>query len=142
MARGYGLLRARSKIRRCEVIVVTVHQVPAEQAERFAQLAAEWLTQLAKLPGWISGSVGRSVDEIDHWLIQQQWEDAGSCRRGLSATELRPMAFELAKSAISEVSTFETLLIATCDQVKTFDSIRAADADSFSLSNNKLIDEV
>ncbi|MFM1906078.1 MAG: hypothetical protein RIT32_874 [Actinomycetota bacterium] len=142
MASSYGLLRARSKIRWHEVIVVTVHQVPADKVEHFAQLAAEWLTQLAQLPGWVSGSLGRSVDEIDHWLIQQQWEDAGSCRRGLSATQLRPIAFELAQSTICEVSTFEPLLIATSDQVQTFDSIRAADADSFSLSDNKLIDEV
>lgn len=124
------------------MIVSSVHKVKAENADHFFQLATSWLTALAKLPGWITGSVGRSVDEVDHWLILQQWQDVGSCRRGLSTSELRPIAFELAQSNISSVSTFETLLLATDDQVTKFDSVRSADADTFSLADNKSSDDV
>lgn len=124
------------------MIVSSVHKVQAEDVDHFFELATSWLTALANLPGWISGSVGRSVDEVDHWLILQQWQDVGSCRRGLSTSDLRPIAFELAKSNVSSVSTFETLLQVTSDQVTKFDSVRSVDADTFSLADNKSSDEV
>lgn len=124
------------------MIVSSVHKVATADAEHFLELASTWLTALAKLPGWISGSVGRSVDEVDHWLILQQWQDVGSCRRGLSTSELRPIAFELAQSNISSVSTFETLLLANIDQIERFESVRAANADAFSLADNKLDNEI
>lgn len=124
------------------MIVSSVYRVETEDVIRFQKSATSWLTELAKLPGWISGSLARSVDEIDHWLINQRWVDAGSCRRALSKTELRPIAFELAKYSISEISTFEPLLVVEGDQLSFFESIRAQDADTFSLAENKLSDEV
>ena len=124
------------------MIVSSVYRVETEDIARFQELATSWLTELAKLPGWLSGSLARSVDEIDHWLINQRWVDAGSCRRALSKTELRPIAFELAKFSISDVSTFEPLLVVEGDQLNYFESIRAHDADTFSLAENKLSDEV
>lgn len=124
------------------MIVSSVHLVREENSNRFQELASLWLSELAKLPGWLTGSIARSVDEIDHWLITQHWADAGSCRRGLSTTELRPVAFELAQSSISDISTFEPLMIAEKGEVKFFESIRTQDADTFSLSDNKLSDEI
>lgn len=124
------------------MIVHTVHRITVENSNKFQESATRWLTELAKLPGWLTGSVARSVDEIDHWLITQHWADAGSCRRALSKTELRPLAFELAQSSISEISTFEPLIIAEKGEVKVFESIRTQDADTFSLGDNKSVDEV
>lgn len=124
------------------MIVSSVHLVREENSNRFQELASLWLSELAKLPGWLTGSIARSVDEIDHWLITQHWADAGSCRRGLSTTELRPVAFELAQSSVSDISTFEPLMIAEKGEVKFFESIRTQDADTFSLSDNKLSDEI
>jgi hypothetical protein len=124
------------------MIVSSVHLVREENSNRFQELASLWLSELAKLPGWLTGSIARSVDEIDHWLITQHWADAGSCRRGLSNTELRPVAFELAQSSVSDISTFEPLMIAEKGEVKFFESIRTQDADTFSLSDNKLSDEI
>lgn len=118
------------------MIVSTVHKVDAAAEATFLELANEWLIALAQLPGWITGSLGRSVDEVDTWLIQQEWEDAGSCRRGLAASQLRPLAFAIAQSNISEISTFEQLLIVTKSETKRFSSDRALDADTFSLSAN------
>lgn len=124
------------------MIVNSVYRVSVENSIRFQELASFWLTELAKLPGWVTGSLARSVDEIDYWLITQHWADAGSCRRGLSTTELRPIAFELAQSSISDIATFEPLLIAERGEVKSFESIRTQDADTFSLSDNKSRNEV
>lgn len=140
MACGNGICRAGSKIWWREVIVSTVHKVV--NSEKFYELATLWISELAKLPGWISGAVARSVDETDHWLITQHWQDAGSCRRALSKTELRPIAFELAQTSVSDISTFEPLVLATNEKVSVLESIRAKDADTFSLSDNKLADEV
>jgi hypothetical protein len=125
------------------VIVSTVHKVSSEQQGEFLNLATQWLTGLGKLPGWVNGSVGRSVDEVDIWLIHQEWQDAGSCRRGLSNSQLRPLAFAIAKTNFSEVSTFEQLLIVNKDGVKKYESDRASDADTFSLSENlRQVDEI
>lgn len=118
------------------MIVSTVHKIEVTAETEFIELANQWLIALAQLPGWVSGSLGRSVDEVDTWLIQQEWQDAGSCRRGLSASQLRPIAFAIAQSNISEISTFEQLLIVTQSETKRFSSDRAVDADTFSLSTN------
>jgi heme oxygenase (mycobilin-producing) len=125
------------------MIVSTVHKVSeAEEAEFFEQ-ATQWLTALGQLPGWITGSVARSVDEVDTWLIHQEWIDAGSCRRGLSTSQLRPLAFAIAKSNLSQVSTFEQLVVVTKDEVREYKSDRASDADTFSLSATlRQVDEI
>lgn len=124
------------------MIVVTLHKVADSEAASFLRQSELWLTQLSEQPGWISGNIARSVDEVDHWLIQLTWQDAGSCRRGLSKSDLRPLAFELAKSAISTVSTFEPLISFNEGKISYQMSARAADADSFSLGQRKGIDEV
>ena len=118
------------------MIVSTVNKIEVTAETEFIELANQWLIALAQLPGWVSGSLGRSVDEVDTWLIQQEWQDAGSCRRGLSASQLRPIAFAIAQSNISEISTFEQLLIVTQSETKRFLSDRAVDADTISLSTN------
>lgn len=118
------------------MIVSTVHKVSAGQEAEFLQQATQWLTALGQLPGWVTGSLGRSVDEVDTWLIHQEWIDAGSCRRGLSTSQLRPLAFAIARSNVSQVSTFEQLVVVTKDEVKEFESDRASDADTFSLSES------
>jgi heme-degrading monooxygenase HmoA len=120
-----------------------VHKVSAAEEAEFLQQATQWLTALGQLPGWITGSLGRSVDEVDTWLIHQEWADAGSCRRGLSASQLRPLAFAVARSNVSQVSTFEQLMIVTKDEIKEFKSDRASDADTFSLSATlRQVDEI
>ncbi|MBM3690779.1 MAG: hypothetical protein FJW76_02045 [Actinobacteria bacterium] len=120
------------------MIVSSVYRVNSDDVEEFYSLSKKWLSGLANLPGWISGNVARSVDEVDTWLINQNWVDAGSCRRGLSSSELRPTAFTLAKWMTSDVSTFETLITANTSGVVEFKSDRAFDADTFSLGNNNL----
>jgi hypothetical protein len=118
------------------VIVSLNYRVPFESQKEFTKLANEWLIGLQTLPGWISGTLGRSVDEVDHWLITQTWQDIGSCRRGLSKAELRPTVFALAKWMISEISTYEPLLTVTQSEVTNYNSDRSLDADSYSLGQN------
>jgi quinol monooxygenase YgiN len=117
------------------MIVATIHEVSSDKIEKFVDTAESWLTGLSTLPGWIRGSISRSPDEPTNWLIYQQWSDVGSCRRGLSNLGLRALAYELALSASSSISTFEPLIIAEGAVFTNPQTILAKDAFTIALGD-------
>lgn len=74
----------------------------AFQADAEAALAA-----LATRPGWVSGRVGRAVDEPDCWVLVCEWEDVGSGRRGLTTGAVRTAIMPLMARLPNEPGTFE-----------------------------------
>jgi antibiotic biosynthesis monooxygenase len=68
------------------------------------------LTALAARPGYVRGSVARSTDEPDAWLLITEWENIGSYRRALGNYEVKLHATPLLADALDLPSGFESLL--------------------------------
>jgi hypothetical protein len=111
------------------VLSVTRHRVPAPQAPVFAQQARAALDALRGRPGFVRGSAGPCTDEGDLWVVVTEWESVGAFRRALSSFEVKVDAVPLLATAIDEASAFETLLVASAQQLVQRSSDRAADAD-------------
>jgi quinol monooxygenase YgiN len=95
----------------------------------FAEQARAALNALRARPGFVRGSAGRSTDEGDLWVIVTEWESVGAFRRALSSFEVKVDAVPLLATAIDEASAFETLLVASAQQLVQRSSDRATDAD-------------
>lgn len=102
--------------RRCRygewMLVITHHRLPlpgfATTSESLAA-ARDALAVLALRPGWRRGRLARAVDDPDLLLLVQEWDDAGSCRRALSAHEVRIAAGRFLQTAADEPSAYEVL---------------------------------
>ncbi|MGQ0630772.1 MAG: antibiotic biosynthesis monooxygenase [Sporichthyaceae bacterium] len=71
-------------------------------ADAHAALAA-----LATRPGWVSGTVGRALDDGSAFVVVCRWEDVGSGRRGLSTGAVRTQIMPLMARFPAEATTFE-----------------------------------
>ena len=87
------------------------------------------LELLRARPGFVSGVVGRSVDDGDLWVLLTTWHDIGSYRRALSAYEVKLQVVPLLATALDEPTAFERLVRADADGIVRADSDRADDAD-------------
>jgi hypothetical protein len=67
------------------------------------------LAVLAERPGYLSGTIGRNVDEPTLWLLATTWENVGSYRRALSSYDVKVAAVPMLSQAIDEPSAYETL---------------------------------
>lgn len=67
------------------------------------------LERLSARPGFVSGAVGRALDDPALWVLQTQWENVGSYRRALSAYEIRMTVVPLLSYAIDEPSAYEVV---------------------------------
>lgn len=68
------------------------------------------LVALAACPGYLRGSVGRSADDPDAWLLLTEWENVGSYRRALGGYQVKLTLTPLMAAAPDLPSAFETLL--------------------------------
>jgi quinol monooxygenase YgiN len=64
-------------------------------ADDFAQRATDALVALAGRPGYLRGTVARSTDDPERWLLVTEWANVGSYRRALRATPLLAEAVDL-----------------------------------------------
>ena len=78
-------------------------------AADFIEHAQDLLRLLAVRPGYRRGSLSRSTDDSDHWVLVTEWDDVGSYRRGFSA-EVRMVAMPLFAAARDMPSAFEPLI--------------------------------
>jgi hypothetical protein len=98
-----------------------------DAAPDFAERARAALAALAARPGYLRGSLGRSTDEPDAWVLLTEWENVGSYRRALGNYEVKLHATPLLASALDLPGGFETLLdIAPGGAAVTHDSDRTA----------------
>lgn len=81
-----------------------------DDAPDFPERAKAALAALAARPGYRRGSLGRSTDEPDAWLLLTEWENVGSYRRALGNYEVKLHATPLLAAAVDVPSGFETLL--------------------------------
>jgi quinol monooxygenase YgiN len=76
----------------------------------FADRAGAALTALAARPGYLRGTLGRSTDEPDAWVLLTEWENVGSYRRALGNYEVKLHATPLLAAAQDVPGGFEALL--------------------------------
>jgi len=91
------------------MLVVTRYRVEAASATSFAAQAHDVLRVLAARAGWVSGVVGRNVDDPCLWTITTRWRDVGSYRRALSATDVKMGGVPLLSQALDEPSAYEVV---------------------------------
>lgn len=78
--------------------------------EDFALRAGAALGALALRPGYLRGTLGRSTDDPDAWVLLTEWENVGSYRRALGGYEVKLHATPLLASALDVPGGFEALL--------------------------------
>ena len=62
---------------------------------------------LAARPGYVSGTVGRNVDDPALWVLATTWADPGSYRRALSSYDVKTSAVPVLSRALDEPSAYE-----------------------------------
>jgi hypothetical protein len=83
---------------------------PAGEPGGFAEQAESALSVLAARPGFVRGSLGRSTDDEQAWVLLTEWESVGAYRRGLGAYDVKLTATPVLSQALDVPSAFETLV--------------------------------
>ena len=82
----------------------------AGSGEEFVEDARAALAVLAARPGYLRGSLGRSTDEPDRWVLITEWANVGSYRRALGDYAVKLHATALLAAALDLPSSFEPLV--------------------------------
>jgi heme oxygenase (mycobilin-producing) len=85
----------------------------------FEARAQDALAALATRPGFVRGSVGRSIDDERDWVLTSEWANVGSYRRALGNYDVKLRATPLLGEAIDLASSFESLVDVTTDGTAT-----------------------
>jgi heme oxygenase (mycobilin-producing) len=91
-------------------VLSVTHYVVATDDHEFAGRAAEALAALAASDGYLAGSLGRSTDDPQRWVIVTEWRDVGSYRRALGGYEVKMRAAPLLARALDQETSFEQLV--------------------------------
>jgi len=89
------------------VLVVNRFRVPAAAAADFRAGLELARATLAQRPGYLSGQIGRNLDEPELWVLTTTWEHVGAYRRALSSYEVKLHAVPLLSRALDEPSAYE-----------------------------------
>lgn len=85
----------------------------ADPAADFRERAEQALVALAARPGYVRGTLGRSIDsdsDSADWVLLTEWENVGSYRRALGNYEVKINAAPLLGEAADGPSAFESLI--------------------------------
>lgn len=91
------------------VLVVNRFRVPEAGAAAFRDDVERARAALAERPGYVSGAVGRNVDDPALWVLTTTWEHVGAYRRALSAYDVKLHAVPLLGRSIEEPSAYEVV---------------------------------
>ncbi len=91
------------------MLVVNRFQVPENEAERFRAELERANSALAEQKGYLTGTIGRNVDDPSLWALVTTWENVGAYRRALSSYDVKLRAIALLGRAIEEPSAFEVV---------------------------------
>jgi hypothetical protein len=92
------------------VLVVNRFRLPDGAAE--AAFRADLTTAhdtLAACAGYVSGEIGRNLDEPDLWVLTTRWESVGAYRRALSSYDVKLSAVPVLSRAVDEPSGYEVV---------------------------------
>ena len=66
-------------------------------------------TLLAQQPGYVTGWLGRNLDDPDLWVLTTRWANVGAYRRALSSYDVKLHGVPVLSRAIDEPSAFEVV---------------------------------
>ena len=89
------------------MIVVSRFRVAEGEAAQFRDDLDRARTALAAQPGFVSGRIGRNVDDTELWVLTTEWEGPGAYRRALSSYDVKLAAVPTLSRAIDEPSAYE-----------------------------------
>lgn len=95
---------------------------PIADDRPFAARAEAALAALAVRPGYLRGSLSRSMDDPADWLLLTEWVSVGAYRRALGGFEVKLTATPLLAQALDLPGGFETLLAVAPDGSRTVSS--------------------
>ena len=88
------------------MLVVNRFRVP-EGDERFRADLQRAHEALATRPGYVTGRIGRNVDDPTLWVLTTSWENVGAYRRALSSYDVKLDAVPVLSRALDEPSAYE-----------------------------------
>jgi quinol monooxygenase YgiN len=89
------------------VIVVNRFRVPEPDGEAFRADLQRAHDALAERPGFLTGTMGRNVDDPTLWVLTTTWEHVGAYRRALSSYDVKLHAVPTLGRALDEPSAYE-----------------------------------
>jgi len=89
------------------VIVVNRFRVPEGEQAVFRDDLQRAREALAAQPGYLTGRIGRNVDDPELWVLTTEWEGPGAYRRALSAYDVKLTAVPTLSRALDEPSAYE-----------------------------------
>jgi hypothetical protein len=78
----------------------------ANQATADLETCRHWL---GACPGYLTGTVGRAVDDPSLWVLTTRWENVGAYRRALASYDVKLHAVPLIGHALDEPSAYEVI---------------------------------
>ena len=91
------------------MLVVNRFRVPEADTPTFRADLERARAVLAERPGYLSGTIGRNLDDPTLWVLTTRWEHVGAYRRALSAYDVKLGAVPLLSRAVDEPSAFEVV---------------------------------
>jgi hypothetical protein len=82
----------------------------ASGAADFSARAQTALQALARRQGYLRGTLARSADADDAWVMITEWQNIGSYRRALGAYEVKVHATPLLAESVDVPTAFEPLV--------------------------------
>jgi quinol monooxygenase YgiN len=92
------------------MLAVSRFRYDDDLAERATAELSLCLDRLRARPGFLTGTVGRAMDDPTLWVLLTRWENVGSYRRALSAYEIRMTVVPLLAYAVDEPSAYEIVV--------------------------------
>lgn len=89
------------------MLVVNRFRVPESDAAVFRADVEVARAALADRPGYLSGAIGRNLDDPELWVLTTTWEHVGAYRRALSSYDVKLHAVPLLGRALDEPSAYE-----------------------------------
>jgi len=92
------------------MLVVNRFSVSLDQSDAFRSELEVAHALLADRDGYVDGTIGRSVDDQELWVLTTRWLNVGAYRRALSAYDVKVRAVPLLSRAIDEPSAYEVVV--------------------------------
>ncbi|MEU3647023.1 antibiotic biosynthesis monooxygenase [Lentzea sp. NPDC034063] len=97
--------------------------------ESFTSRVEQALTLLTAQPGCLRGTLARSTDEDDRWVLTVEFESVVAYRRAMSPFPVREHVIPLLSEALTdEPAMYEPKLTSAGGEVETHTSVLAEDA--------------
>jgi quinol monooxygenase YgiN len=91
------------------MIVVNRFRVPETEQATFRDDLERARQTLAVQAGYVSGRIGRNVDDPELWVLTTEWEGVGAYRRALSTYDVKLAAVPTLSRAMDEPSAYESI---------------------------------